>query len=61
MIPANDFMFSPYTVYSLLTTLVEGATDPSTTLNELLNVLEIPRNVQSSLGDIYNEIYNKLM
>lgn len=61
MIPANDFMFSPYTVYSLLTTLVEGATEPSTTLNELLNVLEIPRNVQSSLGDIYNEIYNKLM
>ncbi|XP_063701198.1 serine protease inhibitor 77Ba-like [Culicoides brevitarsis] len=59
-IPNTDFMFSPFTVYSLLATLVEGATNPSATLNELLNVLEIPTNAMSSLGDIYDEIYKKL-
>lgn len=60
MMPGHDFMVSPFSIYSLLSTLLEGATLSSDTFNEIRNVLELPQNLRN-LGDLYRQVLGKLL
>lgn len=57
MIPDNDFMISPFSVWALLASVAEGA--DGVTLNEIKNLL----NLQdlSGLAQVFSQIRDKLM